>query len=95
MDPDARPVDGTYTDFGDGPITVRDPKPGVAPSLCPPQYGPWTPPDRAQGSVDSSPTYTYPAPGTYQVRFGMGSAVEECNNPYSSGKDFTATVVVS
>jgi hypothetical protein len=94
-DPDATPVEICDISFGDGSNTVCDPRPAVDPSYCPKQYGPWTPPASKQGALDATDEHTYPQAGTYDVSFGVRSAMNDCDNPYASTVTLTATVIVT
>ncbi|MBV9411333.1 MAG: hypothetical protein JO148_07040, partial [Acidimicrobiia bacterium] len=96
MDPDAAPLQECNIDFGDNQGYHCDPRPAIDPSYCPPQYGPWTPPAKNQGTInDSSINHTYQQPGTYQVTFNVRSAMQECNNPYASSANFQITIFVT
>jgi hypothetical protein len=93
-DVDAMPVGVCSANFGNGGF-VCDPRPQVDPSFCKKQYGPWTPPARQEGSNDETLTNTYTQPGTYDVTINVRSAAGECNNPYASTLQLTATVIVT
>ena len=95
MDPDAAPLQECNINFGDGQGYHCDPRPAVDPSYCPPQYGPWTPPAKKQGTINTPMDHSYSQPGTYQVTFNVRSAMQECNNPYASSADFQITIVVT
>jgi len=93
-DPDAAPVASCNSNFGDGPMVVCDP--GHAfPGYCKTQYGPWTPPAKKPGDVDTTFDHTYGQPGTYDVSIDVRSAMNDCNNPYASATTFTVKVVVA
>jgi len=94
-DPDASPVVVCGTFFGDGADIVCDPGPKVNPGTCPKQYGPWTPPARQQGALDTTVQHTYQKAGTYEASFQVNSAQEACNNPYASSTVVKVTVVVT
>ncbi|MBV8982314.1 MAG: hypothetical protein JO086_15535 [Acidimicrobiia bacterium] len=95
-DPDASPLQECNVDFGDGQGYHCDPRPSIDPSYCPPQYGPWTPPAKQQGTLTDPPLdHTYAQPGTYDVVFNVRSAMQDCNNPYASQADLKTTVVVT
>ena len=94
-DPDASPVVVCGTFFGDGADIVCDPGPKVNPGTCPKQYGPWTPPARQQGALDTTVRHTYQKAGTYDASFQVNSAQEACNNPYASSTVVKVTVVVT
>jgi hypothetical protein len=93
-DPDAAPLQECNVDFSDGPIIHCDPRPAIDPSYCPKQYGPWAPPAKKQGDLNSVWEHTYPQAGNYKVSFDVRSAMQECNNPYASGTVLTTTVQV-
>jgi len=94
-DPDAAPLQECNVDFGDGQGYHCDPRPAVDPSYCPKQYGPWTPPAKNDGKLNSVWDHTYATPGTYHVIFEVRSAMQDCNNPYASTAKLEADVVVT
>src|SRR5581483_7991615 len=95
-DPDAQPVGICNAMYGAGEGGyVCDPAAKVNPSACPTQYGPWTPPARQPGNIDTTDSHTYANPGMYQVSYDLGSAMGDCNNPYASTLTLKTTVVVS
>jgi hypothetical protein len=95
-DPDATPVQICDVSYGQGEAGyVCDPAPRVNPSSCPTQYGPWTPPARQPGSLDTTDQHVYSNPGTYEVSYTLGSAMGDCNNPYASGVKLATTIVVT
>lgn len=95
-DPDAAPLSVCRADFGQGEQGfVCDPRPKMDPNFCKAQYGPWTPPAKQPGNLDTVEQHTYAQPGTYNVTFTINSAQEQCNNPYASTTDLQATVVVT
>jgi len=94
-DPDASPLQECNIDFGDNQGYHCDPRPSIDPSYCPAQYGPWTPPAKQQGTVNTTWDHTYTQPGTYTITFNVRSAMQDCNNPYASQADLKTTVVVT
>ena len=94
-DPDAAPLQECNIDFGDGMGVHCDPRPAIDPSYCPKQYGPWTPPAKKEGNLNTVWDHKYDKPGTYKVTFQVRSAMQECNNPYASTADLQATVFVT
>jgi hypothetical protein len=94
-DPDASPLQECNIDFGDNQGYHCDPRPSIDPSYCPAQYGPWTPPAKQQGTVNTTWDHTYGQPGTYTITFNVRSAMQDCNNPYASQADLKTTVVVT
>jgi hypothetical protein len=94
-DPDAAPLQECNIDFGDGQGFHCDPRPAVDPSYCPKQYGPWTPPAKNDGKLNSTWDHQYMQAGTYKVTFNVRSAMQECNNPYASAADLPVTVFVT
>ena len=94
-DPDAAPLQVCNVDFGDGSGYHCDPTPVADPSACPKQYGPWTPPAKNDGKLDSPWDHTYSNAGSYHVTFEVFSAMQDCNNPYASEAMLQADIVVS
>jgi hypothetical protein len=95
-DPDAQPVGICNASYGQGEAGyVCDPRPKIDPSYCPAQYGPWTPPGRQTGNLDTTDRHLYKNAGSYDVSFDLGSAQGDCNNPYASGLTVKTTVIVT
>src|SRR5438270_3670666 len=93
-DPDATPLVVCNADYGQGEQGfVCDPRPKMDPTYCRAQYGPWSPPARQPGNLDTVAQHKYANPGRYNVSFTINSAQEECNNPYASTITLTTTVV--
>jgi hypothetical protein len=94
-DPDAAPLQECNIDFGDNSGFHCDPQPLVNPGYCPKQYGPWTPPAKQDGKLNSTRDHAYATPGNYHVVFEVRSAMQECNNPYASTAKLEADIVVT
>jgi hypothetical protein len=95
-DPDDGPLGICSTSYGDGANVVCDPIELMDPDHhCPKQYGPWTPPARKQGAMDTHDVHTYNNAGTYNVSFDTHSGSYCSSDPYASRANLTATVVVS
>jgi hypothetical protein len=94
-DPDAAPLQECNVDFGDDSGYHCDPQPLVNPSYCPKQYGPWAPPAKQDGKLNTTYDHTYAKTGTYTIHFDVRSAMQECNNPYASAADLQVTIFVT
>ena len=73
---------------------VCDPAEAMNPSLCPKQYGPWTPPARKQGTLDRTDHHTYANAGTYEASFSLHSGGYCSSDPYASSTTLKTTVTV-
>ena len=90
-DPDAPIRDGCRSaDFGDGGTAAAS---GCAVAACVATYGPWTPPAKEPGSAETTTSHTFPAAGTYTVRFSASSG-GLCGHPYASTGSGSTEVVV-
>ncbi len=90
-DPDTTPVDCGSVTLGDG---LAGSCVASAP-ICPPRYGPWTPPAKVAHRLQLRDLSTsYRAAGTYTARFDYPAGTG-CYDPYSTTATKTVTVVVT
>lgn len=78
-------------DYGDG---TTEPLP-CTPAPCPPAFGPWTPPARAEGRQQFIYRHTYTRPGDYTVRFTFRNDKERCPDPYANSKSGSMAITVA
>ncbi|MGH9277320.1 MAG: hypothetical protein ACRD12_04340 [Acidimicrobiales bacterium] len=82
--------------FGDG-ATADDPCTPPPPG-CPPHYGPWTPPNRENGTFTHQYTHTYQGATTFRATFMFRSwSADRCLelDPYANENDASKDVVVT
>jgi hypothetical protein len=95
-DPDDSPVQTCNVSYGDGQNIVCDPIELMDPDHhCPKQYGPWTPPARNPGSLDTTDQHTYQQPGSYDVTYTVHSGSYCNSDPYASSATVKTTVIVA
>ncbi len=77
--------------FGDG-TSVQPP---CQPLICPPTFGPWTPPARVAGSMTFRYSHAYTAAGTYNPTFEFHTDRDRCPDPYGNYGNNSTTVTVN